>query len=50
MVYKQRKATVGELKSYNRKIAQSIDQQSRFVFPLAFLLFNALYWPYYRLS
>ena len=30
-----------------RKAAQKMDQQSRFLFPLAFLLFNVGYWLYY---
>lgn len=34
-------------RAQNRKAAQSVDQKSRFLFPLAFLLFNACYWIYY---
>ena len=30
-----------------RKAAQKMDQQSRFLFPLAFLIFNVAYWLYY---
>jgi hypothetical protein len=31
----------------NRKLAQKIDMHCRWAFPLAFLIFNAIYWPYY---
>uniref|UniRef100_A0A914CZU1 Uncharacterized protein n=1 Tax=Acrobeloides nanus TaxID=290746 RepID=A0A914CZU1_9BILA len=31
----------------NRKVAQAIDRNSRVYFPLAFLIFNLVYWVYY---
>uniref|UniRef100_A0AC34QWA8 Uncharacterized protein n=1 Tax=Panagrolaimus sp. JU765 TaxID=591449 RepID=A0AC34QWA8_9BILA len=31
----------------NRKIAQAIDRKSRIYFPVAFLVFNIVYWTYY---
>jgi hypothetical protein len=31
-------------------VAQSIDQRCRWAFPLAFIMFNAFYWPYYKLT
>ncbi|XP_050540665.1 glycine receptor subunit beta-type 4-like isoform X2 [Daktulosphaira vitifoliae] len=31
----------------NAALARTIDEYSRFLFPVAFIAFNALYWPYY---
>lgn len=31
----------------NTVLARKIDEYSRLLFPVAFIAFNALYWPYY---
>jgi hypothetical protein len=32
-----------------RKAASAIDERCRYVFPLAYIIFNCLYWTYYML-
>lgn len=38
---------IQQIINHNRILARRIDEYSRLLFPLAFALFNLLYWPYY---